>query len=173
MSSASVSTARSKKRRQTSSPAGSLRSSTPTTTTAKSSWGREVPEILEKSGIYGPGADDNKIPKNLDAIKAKMLQRRDSLSSERFKDIQWSDFVRKNDGAGNESEVGTHCLPYFAYDSPGRLSSNVQFTQIDPLITNGDKMTALQPDHYTGLKPRDVPDEIYGSLTRYIRPSAG
>ncbi|KAI4109447.1 MAG: hypothetical protein LQ345_007072 [Seirophora villosa] len=108
-------------------------------------------------------------PANWAAIHSRLAQRRDSLSSSRFSDVDFEKFQRANDDAASEDGVkmdafltiaGTAAIPH----------------QGDKLFNNlfdfpGGEIAVAQPDWYDGADPSELRKEIRRTLSRYIEPS--
>jgi hypothetical protein len=109
-------------------------------------------------------------PRNLAEIRAKLCQRRPSLSPSAFSQTAFEDFQANQESEVTEKRVIGQVVPIIAgpKDKDSECTGDVLFNHLekfDPFIT------APKPDAYYGARPDQIDAIVRRDLGQYITPS--
>ncbi|MCJ1381926.1 hypothetical protein MMC17_005038 [Xylographa soralifera] len=150
----------------------------PNTTITRSTgpYNRNFQQNLIDGGIYPhayryPDGQVPAKPKNWEAINRRLLQPRPSLSSSRFSEEEFEDFIQVDANAAKERQVTTSVIPIIEGDTadPKCVSGGIPFTHLDPL-TDGT-LAPGNPDIYYGARPEQLDRRVRDELSGHIIPS--
>lgn len=119
-------------------------------------------------GVY-PNAHSSNEPGNLDSIRNKLAQRRQSLSIETFGQEAFLDFKQEENAALNEATVTSIIIPVIFGRNCTLSSLKLRFLNLASL-TDGS-LTAPEPDVYSGSHPAELHRRARDELSTYIAPS--
>ncbi|KAL8904075.1 MAG: hypothetical protein Q9207_003502 [Kuettlingeria erythrocarpa] len=122
---------------------------------------------LNDNGVFRD--DDGNKPDNWAEIKARLQERRPSLSSSHFSEADFVIFRRANRTAASEDGVKLAAFPTIAGTATIPRQCNKQFNNLQD-FPDGN-ITMAQPDWYDGSNPSELDKEIRAQLSEYIIPS--
>lgn len=110
-------------------------------------------------------------PGNWDDILARLAQHRSSLSPSRFAEEDFEEFLRADADASKERQVTENVIPFIEGKVPDNkcIEGGIPFKNLDHL-TDGTLVPG-NPDHYHGVRPEQLDEQIQIKLNHQIVPS--
>lgn len=135
--------------------------------TKSSAYDPNFMQCLKDNGVIKHNRGDK--PGNWTEIRTRLAQRRGSLSSIRFTDVDFENFQEANENASNEDTVMIHAFPTIAGTATIPHQCNKLFTNL--LDFPEGNIKAAKPDWYDGSDPSELRKEIRQKLSLYIEPA--
>lgn len=144
-------------------------SSLPTSVTSErtSTYDKIASDLFMDHHIYGPAYCDQ--PTNKQALLTQLNRTRRSLSPSVYPDSKFEQFVRANHKALNEGQLMSEVIhPYFTSYFDHTASTDLAFTNLEPMIPPPAKMPPPKPDHSFGVAKEDIHTTVRHALDGYL-----
>ncbi|EME77127.1 uncharacterized protein MYCFIDRAFT_205515 [Pseudocercospora fijiensis CIRAD86] len=167
MSSSASSSNPHKRSRKTSTIASE--SSLPTSVISErtSTYDKVASDVLMDNDIYGPSYCVD--PANKAALQATLDRDRRSLSPTVYPDSIFPKFVRANHEALNEGQLVSEVVhPYFTSYFDHVRSTDLAFSNLEPILRPPARMPPPKPDHSFGISKEDIKPAVRDALKPYI-----
>ncbi|KXS97659.1 hypothetical protein AC578_10561 [Pseudocercospora eumusae] len=168
MSSSTTASNPRKRSRKTSTVASESSLPTSMSSERKSTHDKFASDVLMDNNIYGPSYCED--PRNVVELRAALERDRRSLSPKEYPDDKFQQFVRANHKALNESQLVSEVVhPYFtSYFEKQTSSTDLAFTNLEPIVRPPAKMPHSKPDHSFGEAKGGIDPAVRHALDRYI-----